>query len=151
MSIVPRDPDIFIRKYESRFDDVNRNYIEKLIRAGLEDVVAGGDGRDLLIRARVPEDAVDGLKNVLDDGRVVWMSQRLSKLCEEHGIVKWQVNIRTLDDNMWLDFETEKEARDNLARLIAGEIVTYVGCDGIEKVVFPAHVSKISLERVKFR
>ena len=63
MSIVPRDPDIFIRKYESRFDDVNRNYIEKLIRAGLEDVVAGGDGRDLLIRARVPEDAVDGLKS----------------------------------------------------------------------------------------
>lgn len=151
MSIVPRDPDIFIRKYESRFDDVNRNYIEKLIRAGLEDVVAGGDGRDLLIRARVPEDAVDGLKNVLDDGRVVWMSQRLSKLCEEHGIVKWQVNIRTLDDNMWLDFETEKEARDSLARLIAGEIVTYVCCDGTEKVVFPAHVSKISLGRVKFR
>ena len=151
MSIAPRDPDIFIRKYESRFDDVNRNYIEKLIRAGLEDVVAGGDGRDLLIRARVPEDAVDGLKNVLDDGRVVWMSQRLSKLCEEHGIVKWQVNIRTLDDNMWLDFETEKEARDSLARLIAGEIVTYVCCDGTEKVVFPAHVSKISLGRVKFR
>lgn len=151
MSIAPRDPDIFIRKYESRFDDVNRNYIEKLIRAGLEDVVAGGDGRDLLIRARVPEDAVDGLKNVLDDGRVVWMSLRLSKLCEEHGIVKWQVNIRTLDDNMWLDFETEKEARDSLARLIAGEIVTYVGCDGTEKVVFPAHVSKISLGRVKFR